>query len=175
MSASMVPRETIDCLVRAAVTLRSRESFRWWEPSADKPDEHALRHIPIGGCPATETDLGQHLVDYNHLGVWERYRDKEWCGGREPWRYTAPEPDGPWSLTAGRAVHTEPPLENVLGCLRYIRSQSDTFAGIDEEVGADILRLIERRLLDRLADRHLGDIPCGLHPESYYQVSKEVR
>jgi len=170
MSAYIVSTETIDCLVRAAVTLGGRDGFRWTDRGRDGKDCQRL-YLVNGessvGSTLSEADLGQLLLEWNRASVQCRYGEP--IAGIE---YDGPEPNGATSLMNGERVHDTPPLDDVLGCLRCLEYQSCEHPTYDIEPGAFICRAIERLVLNRLADLHLGEQPWGLSPRS---VGEEVK
>jgi len=168
MSAYIVSNETIDCLVRAAVTLGGQEGFRWSDRGRDglaestrvcvvAPSWSPQRCEAWGGVVHSEAEFGQLLVDWNRRSVRCRYPDSpDMWGGEEPARYPGPRPDGRFDS------HDEPPLENVLGCLRCLEYQSCEHPTYSLEPGAYICDALARLVLLRLADLHLGEQPWGL-------------
>ena len=115
MSAYLVTRETIDLLVRAAITYQNpgdRFSWYWLGSRYEMNDDR--------------TNVGQLLLDENLRSLSARYPGEKWTD--EP-LYVEPKATGPLSITAGMIpTHVRPDPVVVLkccACLEYQSCESD--------------------------------------------------
>ena len=183
MSAFLISSETLDVLVRAAITYpRHGSTFSWVARSLESTHYADVRlgfrrvyqldnDLEQPDAPYAERstwtpqDIGQCLWDWNARSLLERYPEtpiEEWNGG--PLEYEAPIPSGPLSLARNfQPTHETPAPLTVLAqaaCLRYQACEHSTW---DLEPAYALLEAIREAAIERFPGYR--DQPWGVEPQ----------
>jgi hypothetical protein len=164
MSAYLVSKETIDCLVLAAATYPGfRGHFQY--VYRDKDGDRHLRRLSDNPSMESLSLLGQTLWEWNMDSLLARYPDTT----EETWGYE--EYEGPPTKLHDRLVVSlstmqpvvdfeKPALMDVFGCIRCLEYQSCEAEDWDLAEGHSILRAIEQEAIRQIPG--YADAPWGL-------------